>query len=151
MQSQKKRNRWIVAATIIALTVVGMSLLQLSTNSVYFYVPHEAQAQAASLSEQTIRIGGMVEGGSVHWQAQELSLSFVLSDLKGHRLTVAYHGAPPDMFKENSGVVVEGRIRADGQQFAAQKLMVKHSEEYKAPGKDHSLDKGLLEKSLFGQ
>jgi cytochrome c-type biogenesis protein CcmE len=151
MQTNKKRNRWIIGATIIALTVVGISLLQLSTNSVYFFVPHEAIAQAATLTEKTIRVGGMVEEASVKWQAQELSLNFVLTDLKGHRVAVSYHGAPPDMFKENSGVVVEGHISSDGQQFAAQKLMVKHSEEYKTPDKEHSLDKSLLQKSMFGQ
>jgi cytochrome c-type biogenesis protein CcmE len=151
MASSQKRNRWIVGAGIIAAAVVGISLLQLKTNSVYFYVPHEAMAQAQTLAEKVIRVGGMVEAGSVQWKPEDLDLRFTLSDLKGSRLAVEYRGAPPDMFKENSGVVVEGRISGDGQSFTAHKLMVKHSEEYKVPGKDHSLDKELLEKSFSGQ
>jgi cytochrome c-type biogenesis protein CcmE len=53
------------------------------------------------------------------------------------------------MFKENSGVVVEGRIDAAGKKMVSQRLMVKHSEEYKKPDAHHSVDKELLEKSIF--
>jgi cytochrome c-type biogenesis protein CcmE len=148
MVIHNKRNRWIIGAMVITAAVIGMSLLQLGSHSVYFFMPKEALAQASTLSTQVIRVGGMVEGKSVEWQAQDLELKFMLSDLKGSRFAVLYHGAPPDMFKENSGVVVEGRLSSDGKEFVANRLMVKHSEEYKAPGEGHSLDKALMEKSF---
>ena len=76
-------------------------------------------------------VGGVVIAGAI------LGISFL-------------NGTPPDMFKEGQGVVVEGRISTDGQSLAARNLMVKHSEEYKKPGAEHSsMDKELLEKSLF--
>jgi cytochrome c-type biogenesis protein CcmE len=148
MGNNRKRNRWIVGAGIITAVVLGLSLLELGNNSVYFFMPKEAIAQAATLADKVIRVGGMVEGGSVKWEPQSLALNFAVSDMQGGRFIVSYHGAPPDMFKENSGVVVEGRISSDGQQFVAHKLMVKHSQEYKKPGEGHAMDKEFLEKSF---
>ena len=126
-----------------------MSLLSLDNYTVYFYTPDEAYAQAATLQQEDIKVGGMVVPGSVEWEAESLSLKFTISDLKGVDLRIHHTGTPPDMFKENQGVIVEGRIAADGSSFNARTLMVKHSEEYKVPGDQHLLDKQLLEKSLF--
>lgn len=144
-----RRNKWILGGTAIALTVIGMSMLSLNSYTVYFYTPDEAFAKAAELQEKEIKVGGMVKGQSVVWRPEELALSFVLSDMGKTEIQVAHKGTPPDMFKENSGVVVEGRISPDGSTFIAKSLMVKHSEEYKVPDATHSIDKALLEKSIF--
>jgi len=80
----------------------------------------------------------MVVANTVKWDASSLDLNFVLSDMKGNDINVHHKGQPPDMFKEGSGVVVEGRLGADGKSFESTKLLVKHSEEYKKPG-DHAL------------
>ena len=147
----KKRNvRWIIGGIIIAGAVVGISLLSLGDNLVYFYTPAEAYAKAADLSGQTVKVGGMVQPGTVKWQADQLSLDFVMTDLKGHEIKVHHNGTPPDMFKEGQGVVVEGRLEDGGKSLVSRNLLVKHSEEYKKAGSDHSsMDKELLERSLF--
>jgi cytochrome c-type biogenesis protein CcmE len=148
--SSKSKTRWIVGAAVIAVAIVGISFLNLGDNLIYFYTPSEALAKASDLKEQTIKVGGMVLPGSVKWQPENLSLDFVMTDLKGHNIGVHHNGTPPDMFKEGQGVVVEGRFATDGQSLMSRNLMVKHSEEYKKPGTDHSsMDKELLEKSLF--
>jgi cytochrome c-type biogenesis protein CcmE len=148
--ANKGRARWIVGGVVIAGAIIGISFLNLGDNLIYFYTPSEAQAKAAELNEQTIKVGGMVLPGSVKWQPEGLSLDFMMTDLKGHNISVHHNGTPPDMFKEGQGVVVEGRISTDGQTLASRNLMVKHSEEYKKPGAEHSsMDKELLEKSLF--
>jgi cytochrome c-type biogenesis protein CcmE len=73
-----------------------------------------------------------------------------MTDLKGHEIKVHHNGTPPDMFKEGQGVVAEGRIEDGGKALVARSLMVKHSEEYKKAGGNHSsMDKELLERSLF--
>jgi len=148
-QKKKGSARWIVGGTVIAVAVVAMSLVELGDNVVYFYTPDEAQAKAAELEGRNIKVGGMVMAGTVDWVPETLSLSFTVSDLKGHEIRVAHKGTPPDMFKEAQGVVVEGLLAADGKSIQARKLMVKHSEEYKKPGDHASVNKELLEKSLF--
>lgn len=141
--------KWLVGGGVILVAALAVTNLNFGDNVVYFYTPDEAQAKAAEIDTKTIKVGGMVKAGTVVWKAEELFLEFVISDLKGHEIKIAHKGNPPDMFKENSGVVVEGHISKDGQSMVSQKLMVKHSEEYKAPDATHSTDKQLIEKSMF--
>ena len=53
------------------------------------------------------------------------------------------------MFKEGQGVVVEGWWKGSDQPFKAKNLMVKHSEEYRAPDDGSSIDKNSIRESLF--
>ena len=69
--------------------------------------------------------------------------------LKGTEIKVKHRGTPPDMFKENSGVIVEGKISKTGDNIIAYRLFVKHSEEYKVPGSGESRDHELLQKSII--
>lgn len=149
-KSRARSTRWLIGIGVIAIAVIVLAVTQLSSNVVYFFTPDEAMAKAADIQDQTIKLGGMVVPGSVDWKAQDLSLAFTVTDMKGHDIRVSHKGTPPDMFKEGSGVVVEGVIGRDGKTMTSHKLMVKHSEEYKKPG-DHakSVDKELLEKSMF--
>jgi len=147
--TKQQRTRWIIGGTIILIAAILVGFLQFGENVVYFYTPSEAQAKAADLSNSTIRLGGMVMPGSVKWQAENLDLRFTVSDLKGHEISVAHRGTPPDMFKEGQGVVVEGRLSNDGKAIQSKKLMVKHSEEYKKQGDHTQMDKAALEKSMF--
>ena len=91
----------------------------------------------------------MVKPESVKWVAEQLSLNFVVTDLEGHEIEIKHKGTPPDMFKEGQGVVVEGRIDHAGKEIISKILMVKHSEEYKKPDDHSTMNKALLEKSLF--
>ncbi|HET9240185.1 MAG TPA: cytochrome c maturation protein CcmE [Oligoflexus sp.] len=141
--------KWIVGGVVILVAGLAVSNLQFGDNVVYFYTPQEAFAKAADIDSKTIKVGGMVKAGTVVWKPEDLALNFVMTDMQGTDIEVSHKGTPPDMFKENSGVVVEGRIEADGKKMVSQRLMVKHSEEYKKPDAQHSVDKELLEKSIF--
>ena len=58
-------------------------------------------------------------------------------------------GAPPQMFRDGMGVIVEGRVGSAGV-FEASNLMVKHSNEYRAPkpGEEaHEKYKELIQQS----
>jgi cytochrome c-type biogenesis protein CcmE len=149
MGKKKGSIRWIVGGLVIAAAVTGVAFLNLGDNLVYFYTPAEAYAKGAELAGQTVKVGGMVQPGSVKWQPEQLSLDFVMTDLDGHNISVHHNGTPPDMFKENQGVVVEGRLEDGGKAMVSRNLLVKHSEEYKKPGEHAKMDKALLEKSLF--
>lgn len=147
MAAPKWRIKWLVALSVIVSTLAALAFISIEQNSVYYYTPQEALSKKDSLKDEEIKIGGMVQGGSVVKNMADISLNFILTDMKGNIIAVSHKGTPPDMFKENSGVVVEGRFSPTG--FTAHKLMVKHSEEYKKPDGHPSIDGELLEKSMF--
>ena len=131
------------------MLVIAFSFCAMQNYSVYFYTPKELFEKADELGESQIRVGGMVKTSSVHWDPETLSLQFVLSDLKGIEIPVSYSGAPPDMFKEGSGVVVEGSLVQGSLSLRARNLFVKHSEEYRIPEEVHKINPALIEKSII--
>jgi cytochrome c-type biogenesis protein CcmE len=149
MAKKGSNTKWIIGGAVIVVAIIVIASLNLGDNLVYFYTPGEAVAKAADLSGQTIKVGGMVQAGSMKWVPETLDLSFTLTDLKGHDISVSHKGTPPDMFKEGSGCVVEGRLEDAGKHIVSRNLLVKHSEEYKPQGDHSTMDKELLERSLF--
>jgi cytochrome c-type biogenesis protein CcmE len=149
VKAHQTKMKWLIGGVVMAMAVAVISMLSLGDNVVYFYTPDEAFEKAGELQSKIIKVGGMVKAGTVEWQAEDLALSFIVTDFKDHEITVKHTGTPPDMFKENSGVVVEGRIASDGKSMTSHRLMVKHSEEYVTPDTNHSIDKELLKKSIF--
>lgn len=146
---KNKNLKWMVGLGVIFLVIIGISLVQLNSNSVYFFTPAEAKERAPTLGGQTVKVGGMVKPGSVVWEPKELSLKFTLSNLKDTEIQVAHIGTPPDMFKEGQGVIVEGQLNDQGSSMKSKTLMVKHSEEYQKPEDHHSQEPELLKKSIF--
>lgn len=145
----KNKLKWTIIGSIIIALVLAMTMLQLGENAVYFFTPKEAQARAATLGSQNIKVGGMVKPGSVTWVAKDLALSFVLSNLQDTEINVNHTGTPPDMFKEGQGVVVEGKINPAGDVMSSHRLMVKHSEEYEMPDNHNTQERQLLKESIF--
>jgi cytochrome c-type biogenesis protein CcmE len=82
------------------------------------------------------------------WDASTLDLRFTVTD--GTKdIPVHSTGAPPQMFRDGMGVIVEGRFGQAGV-FQATNLMVKHSNEYRAPkpGEEaHEKYKTLMEQT----
>ncbi len=141
--------KWIIGLGVVVVAALAVGNLKFGDSVVYFYTPDEAFAKAGTISDKTIKVGGMVKTGSVQWKPEDLALDFVMTDMRDTDIQVHHKGVPPDMFKEGQGVVVEGRIDADGKRMVSRNLMVKHSEEYKKPDAQHSMNKELLEKSIF--
>lgn len=146
---RKSKLRMLLLAAIAGMGALIISTLNMGDNLVYFYTPAEALSKTQDLQDKTIRLGAMVKTGTLKWEPEQLKLQFELTDFKGHELTVRHKGTPPDLFKEGAGVVVEGRLSADGKSFTSQKMFVKHSEEYKAPDDSVVVDHELLQKSIF--
>jgi len=125
-----------IAATVVLLSGFGyLAYGGIGDNLVYFLTPSELMARGTSAYEGAVRLGGEVKPGSVQWNAQALDLRFVLTD--GTReVPVRSKGAPPQMFRDGMGVVVEGSYTREGV-FRSTNLMVKHSNEYRAPPAGH--------------
>jgi len=108
------------AAAALILSAVGDSL-------VYFYSPTDLRAQTLP-ADRLVRIGGLVEEGSVARSDDGGTVRFAVTDLT-ETVPVTYTGLLPDLFREGQGVVVQGRVGADGV-FAASEVLAKHDENY---------------------
>lgn len=130
-----KKTKWGALAAVGVLVIAFGWLIYggLDSNVVYFLTPKELLAKGAEGYDKPMRLGGQVKPGSVVWDEQKLDLRFAVTDGTGE-VVVHSKGAPPQMFKDGQGVVVEGRYGADGV-FKSTSVMVKHSNEYKAPAK----------------
>ncbi len=128
-----KKTKWGALAAVGVLVIAFAWLIYggLDSNVVYFLQPKELLAKGADGYDRPVRLGGQVKPGSVVWDDKALDLHFVVTDGTSE-IKVHSKGAPPQMFKDGQGVVVEGRYGRDGV-FNSTNLMVKHSNEYKAP------------------
>ena len=126
-----KRTFGILTAVAIAGVFGYLLLGGLGENIVYFLTPQELLAREEKGIDVPVRLGGQVAPGSVQWNARDIDLRFKLTD-GSKDVMVQARTAPPAMFRDGQGVVVEGRYGRDGV-FRADNLMVKHNEEYRAP------------------
>ncbi len=146
MTDAGRKKRFVIGgAAVIVGVFVYLLYGGIDKNVVYFLTPHELLAKGTRGVGVPMRLGGQVKPGTVHWNDTTLSLHFIVTDGTSE-VAVSSTGAPPQMFRDGMGVVLEGRYRADGV-FACTSLMVKHSNEYRppAPGaKPHDLSKTLI-------
>ncbi len=126
-----RRRPWsIVLLVAVVLVVIGyLALSNVGSAFVYYLEPSELLDRGDAAVGETVRLGGLVEAGSVSGPATDLH--FVLTDGEG-RIPVHSTVAPTRSFREGSGAVVEGRLGADGV-FVADQVIVKHDENYEAP------------------
>ena len=127
----------LVAVVFVALAAFGFVLVGgLDDNIVYFVTPTELVDKGDDAVDAPVRLGGQVTPGSVQWNAEALDLRFRLTD-GTQEVVVHSTGAPPQMFRDGIGVIVEGRMTSAGV-FESDNLMVKHSNEYRAPPEGHA-------------
>lgn len=125
----KPKHQRLVLLVIALAALIGAGLLAayaLSNQASYFYVPSDLVKDKPE-QRRAIRLGGMVEKGSLKTQADGVTIDFIVGDGKA-RVPVRYTGITPDLFVEGSGVVAEGRM--EGQTFVADNLLAKHDEKY---------------------
>jgi len=137
-----------MGGAVILAVIVALSLQELQKMTVFFYTPAEVLANPAEFEDKTIRIGALVQQGSVNWNAQAIQLSFKITEDGKKSIPVYYAGVKPDLFREGQGVVVEGKM--SGLRFEASQLLVKHSEEYSVET-EHKKSKEEYYKSIMSQ
>ena len=129
-QPIKAKHQRLVLVLIAMAALIGAALLAawaLRNQASYFYVPNDIMANPPA-PDRAVRLGGMVEVGSLKTAADGVTINFVVGDGKA-RVPVRFKGITPDLFKEGSGVVAEGKLGADGT-FVADNLLAKHDEKY---------------------
>jgi cytochrome c-type biogenesis protein CcmE len=125
-------SRSLILGGIAIIAVVFGYLLYggLDKNVVYFLTPKELLAKGTNGVDVPVRLGGQIKPGSVKWNDATLDLRFTITDGTSD-IAVASKGAPPQMFRDGMGVVVEGATH-DGV-FNSTNLIVKHWNEYRPP------------------
>lgn len=126
----KPKHQRLVLAAIALVVLVAAGLLAawgLRSQASYFYVPSDMRADPPEPG-RAVRLGGMVERGSLKTEADGVTIAFVVGDGKA-RVPVRFRGIVPSLFVEGSGVVAEGKLAPDGT-FMADNLLAKHDEKY---------------------
>lgn len=129
----KAKQQRLVLAGLAVLAIAGASGLALSAlkdQAAFFYAPGDVRKEGLPLGH-AVRLGGMVEGGSIRKQADGVTIKFVVTDGVA-TVPVTFRGITPDLFRERSGVVAEGEFHPDGS-FTATNLLAKHDEKYMPP------------------
>ena len=131
---RKKRIYSILFVLLFSVSGISLILYSLNSNLDYFFTPTELKDRNIP-ADKRIKVGGMVLSGSV--ERISSSISFVITDYE-NSIKVEYEGIVPDLFKENSGVVVLGNLR--DKILYAEEVLAKHDENYMPPNIEISND-----------
>ena len=126
MTRKQKRLTMILGGLSVIGLAAGLVLYALSDTITFFHTPSDLAETGVKPGER-IRLGGMVEDGSVK-KGPGTMTTFSVTDQIGS-ITVSYNGILPDLFREGQGVVTEGKLQEDGS-FLADTVLAKHDENY---------------------
>jgi cytochrome c-type biogenesis protein CcmE len=127
-KNQRLTLALLAVAAIIAAAVLALSALK--DQAAYYYTPSDA-AKAHVAPSTAVRLGGMVEKGSLKHLPDGVTITFVVTD-NAASVPVRFSGIVPALFREGSGVVADGKFDANGQ-FLAEQILAKHDERYMPP------------------
>jgi len=137
MKPKNKRLSLIIATLTALAASVALILLAFEDNVVFFYSPSDLLKKRPGPT-QKLRIGGLVKKDSIRREPGVTEVSFEVTDLN-NSVPVVFNGILPDLFREEQGVVAEGRYRE--QLFYATQILAKHDEQYMPPEVAESLKK----------
>jgi cytochrome c-type biogenesis protein CcmE len=129
---KRKHHRLFLGLAALAAIggASGLALSALQDQAAFFYTPSDLATKSPPI-DKAVRLGGMVEQGSLKRLSDGVTIAFVVAD-KDAKVPVRFTGVAPDLFKEGSGVVAEGKFTSDGG-FVADNLLAKHDERYMPP------------------
>jgi cytochrome c-type biogenesis protein CcmE len=126
----KNQRLLLVGAALAALILAALlAMWGLRGQASYFLTPADVAAGKAEPG-RALRLGGMVEQGSVKRLPDGVTIRFMVTDGKAST-PVVFRGIVPDLFREGSGAVAEGRMQ--GGTFVADTILAKHDERYMPP------------------
>jgi cytochrome c-type biogenesis protein CcmE len=123
----RSRLKLLVAIVILTLAIGYLVFSSVQSSSAYYMTIGELSAGGPSLENKKVRVAGTLLGDTVEWDARQIRLDFTITDGSG-QLPVSYNGVRPDMFRDGSEAVVEGKY-ANGT-FLATNLLLKCPSKY---------------------
>ena len=127
MKAKHQRLTLAVLALVALISAGLLAAYALQDQASYFYTPSDIAAKNPEVGK-AIRLGGMVEEGSIEHAGDGVTVFFTVHDGNAKQ-QVIYTGITPDLFVEGSGVVADGKMDAKGV-FVADTLLAKHDENY---------------------
>jgi cytochrome c-type biogenesis protein CcmE len=128
----RQRRLVLVLAILMGVSVAGaLALSAFRQNVTFYFVPSQVALGKVQPGEE-IRLGGLVEKGSVSRAPGSMEVHFTVTDFK-HQIPVVYDKVLPDLFREGAGVIVHGQMQPNGT-FAADEVLAKHDQYYRPPG-----------------
>lgn len=127
-----RRRKILMLLFVMSIVAIASALVlyALRQNISLFYTPTQVATGQAPL-HHAIRVGGMVEKGSITRAAKGLEVQFKITDFD-KTITVIYQGILPDLFREGQGIVAEGQV-TDNLHFRASQVLAKHDANYMPP------------------
>ena len=119
----------VILAIFAVLGAVLLAMWGLKDRAAYFYTPADV-VRGKAHPGKAMRLGGMVQKGSIERDRDGVTTRFTVEDGDA-RVSVVFKGIVPDLFREGSGVVAEGRL--EGRTFVADNILAKHDERYMPP------------------
>jgi len=131
---RRRKSPWAYGVLALIVVAIGFVLFQgLNNAALYYRNADEAVAQKATLGTSRFRVQGVVQN-DVAKVGEEVDFTIVFNNVA---IAVKHVGDPPELFQPNLPVVLEGHWSQDGTFFASDRILVKHSEDYKAQNPDH--------------
>lgn len=137
---RRPRFATLLGLALVVGAFVALVTISLTSALVYYVTPTEL---ASSPSVEPVRLYGIVEPESVRWDARSSTLSFRITD-GTTTIAVASRSLPTGLFRDGVGVVVAGRADGPGA-FAADEILIKHSEVYEPLKPGQTPPPGLLD------
>jgi cytochrome c-type biogenesis protein CcmE len=125
--TRKTRRLALIGAALAVLALAAALVLTALRSSITFFASPSDIVEKGIGPGQRLRLGGLVEQGSVKHEGPNTILFGVTDTNKV--IAVSYSGIVPDLFREGQGVVVEGALDPGGL-FRADTLLAKHDERY---------------------
>lgn len=138
LAARKRKLLMLIFIVAVVSLASALALYALRQNISLFYTPSQIAAGEAPLNNK-LRVGGMVEKGSIVRGEKGLEVKFTVTDYD-HSLEVIYTGILPDLFRDGQGIVAEG-ILLNKQQLKATQVLAKHDENYMPPEVKSALEK----------
>ncbi len=145
MTPRHRRRLMFVALILLGVGVAtALTLNAFRGNMVYFYSPSQLDT-VEKVHERNIRLGGLVEQGSVRREDDGLTVHFIVTD-NVKSVPVIFKGILPDLFGEGQGVVTQGKLSGEGV-FRADEVLAKHDENYMPPEVAEALKEAAAKKT----
>lgn len=128
--TRKKRRMYTLGLALLGLgTAAALTLTAFEENIVFFFSPSDMIANPPG--DRSIRMGGLVEEGSIQKLDGGMTINFRVTDTV-QTIPVTYTGIMPDLFREGQGVIAMGNLGPDGI-FKAREVLARHDENYMPP------------------
>jgi cytochrome c-type biogenesis protein CcmE len=142
------RAKFIIGGMLILAAIVYLIASSTAAAAQYYLTIDELQTKGEAALDRDIKISGAVDGASIVYEVETLTLSFTIANVPGDldeieragglaevlhqavanpdasRLQVVYIGPRPDLLRHEAQAIVTGRLGNDGI-FYADELLLK--------------------------